>query len=257
MEDCHGGGGKNCLCSEWDTFVSGLYGVDDDPNLREFAHRAILLKRQRYYAIAEARVPETQSISNTDLVKAYDETHPYWSLSNAIHKTYYMNWVYRYIREMNITSALDVGCGLGEVLIFLFIMKLIRGRVVGVDASESIIAKAKALSKEYETSISFKHAFADKIDLPDGRFKLITHKDVLHWTTKWLESLHEACRLLAPEGLLLLTYQPDCSYKRCNASPETVADTLKQSGLNVLEIAVESGEESGSRYVFIAARKEK
>jgi SAM-dependent methyltransferase len=91
--------------------------------------------------------------------------------------------------------TLDVGCGEGRVT------RDLRARgydVVGLDASPTLIAAAKAEDPEGEYVV----APAESIPLPDGSFELVTAYNSLMDVDDMRRAVAEVARLLEPGGTL-------------------------------------------------------
>jgi SAM-dependent methyltransferase len=95
-------------------------------------------------------------------------------------------------------SLLDIGTGPGD-----FPQRLRRaghtGRLVGVDASPGMIAKAKSAA----LNIEFLQADAQSLPFPDESFDVITARHMLYHVPDIPRALREAHRLIRPGGRFL------------------------------------------------------
>jgi len=95
-------------------------------------------------------------------------------------------------------SLLDIGTGPGD-----FPQRLRRaghtGRLVGVDASPGMIAKAKSAA----LNIEFLQADAQSLPFPDESFDVVTARHMLYHVPDIPRALREAHRLLRPGGRFL------------------------------------------------------
>ncbi|HWJ38313.1 MAG TPA: class I SAM-dependent methyltransferase [Sphingomicrobium sp.] len=102
--------------------------------------------------------------------------------------------------------VLDVGCGTGTLAISAKALVGSKGRVVGVDASKEMIARARVKAWKHRASIEFIEAPAQKLPLQSGAFDVVISTTVIHCLP---EAQRRACyeemaRLLQPGGRLLL-----------------------------------------------------
>ncbi len=104
------------------------------------------------------------------------------------------------------TRMLDVGCGTGS-LVALAVERL-GVRAWGVDASEPMLAKARARRIR---GTAFKRAQADDLPFRAGWFDAVTMRLVVHALgDRRPRALAEARRVLAPEGRLFVwTFVPE------------------------------------------------
>ena len=97
------------------------------------------------------------------------------------------------------SSILDVGCGTGGLLSEIRSRKK-TARLYGVDLSDLMIAAAKAKLSSADLRVS------DSEDLPfkDGSFDLVTCTFSFHHYPNPKAVLKEMCRVLTPDGRLIL-----------------------------------------------------
>jgi len=98
-------------------------------------------------------------------------------------------------------SALDLAPGLGEPAMSIARMVGPDGRVVGVDLSEQMVARASRIAKERRIpGLTFLAMDAEKLDFPDESFDLVTSRFGFHIFTHPETVAKEAHRVLRPRG---------------------------------------------------------
>jgi len=96
---------------------------------------------------------------------------------------------------------LDVGCGDGVLAVELSR----RGAdVAGVDASEAMVAAAKARAGAENLPVGFEQAQADALPFPDETFDVVTAVTVLCFIDDADRAMREMVRVLKPGGRLVL-----------------------------------------------------
>jgi SAM-dependent methyltransferase len=101
---------------------------------------------------------------------------------------------------------LDVGCGIGDVSLALAADVDPGGEVVGVDASEVMLAAAgrRLLADPPEVPVTFRRGDALDLDEPDGSFSAVRSERVVQWLPEAADGVAEMVRVLAPGGSLSL-----------------------------------------------------
>jgi len=103
--------------------------------------------------------------------------------------------------------ALDVGCGDGSITAELA-SRLPRGSVVGVDASQQMIALAvKSFPPAAHGNLRFHVADAAQLPFADA-FDLIVSFNCLHWVRDQAAALRGLCNALVPTGRAHLRFVP-------------------------------------------------
>jgi ubiquinone/menaquinone biosynthesis C-methylase UbiE len=105
-------------------------------------------------------------------------------------------------------DLLDAGCGPGTVTVDLA-RRVAPGRVLGVDASAGVIARAQALAEAgapapgtAPADVAFAVGDLYALDLPDRSFDVVHAHQVLQHLDRPVEALVELRRVLRPGGLL-------------------------------------------------------
>jgi ubiquinone/menaquinone biosynthesis C-methylase UbiE len=103
-------------------------------------------------------------------------------------------------------SVLDVGCGTGSLAIAAKHQVGSDGRVVGVDASASMLARAKRKAEKSRLDITFKQAAAQALPFPDAQFDVVCSSLMLHHLPRKdrATSVREMARVLRHGGRVLV-----------------------------------------------------
>lgn len=97
-------------------------------------------------------------------------------------------------------NILDMGTGTG---FFCFLLGQLGHNTTGIDLTESMIDKARELSKQLQIQADFHVMDAESPDFADGRFDVLISRN-LTWTLPNLEKAYNNWhRLLKPGGLLI------------------------------------------------------
>src|SRR3984957_10871470 len=99
-------------------------------------------------------------------------------------------------------SLLDVGCGPGTITVDLARI-VVPGQVIGLDASEEVVAQARALGTESEaTNLRFEVGDLFALEYDDASFDVVHLHQVLQHVADPVAALVELRRVLRPDGVL-------------------------------------------------------
>jgi len=116
-------------------------------------------------------------------------------------------------------SILDVGAGPGTITVDLAAL-VAPGRVVGVDASEKVVAQARAHAAERGvTNVEFLVADAYALPFADGEFDVVHAHQVLQHLARPVEALAEFRRVVAADGVVAVR---ECDYAGVVLHPLTL-----------------------------------
>lgn len=99
--------------------------------------------------------------------------------------------------------VVDVGCGAGFDSLIGARMVGPQGRVVGVDMTPAMLAKARASAAEAgTTNVTFHEGYAEALPVPDGWADVVISNGVLNLMPNKSAALQEMARVLKPGGRL-------------------------------------------------------
>jgi len=98
-------------------------------------------------------------------------------------------------------DVLDVGCGPGTLTVDLA-RRVPGGRVVGIDRSADVIAKAAAYAASAEVAVDFAVGDVYALAHPDRSFDVVHAHQVLQHLTDPIRALREMRRVLRPGGVV-------------------------------------------------------
>ncbi len=102
-------------------------------------------------------------------------------------------------------AVLDIGCGAGVDSLVAAHLVGAGGRVVGIDVTPAMIARAQAhLARLGWPQVSFRVADAEALPFPDNDFDAVISNGVFNLTVNKAKALQEAHRVLKPGGRLML-----------------------------------------------------
>ena len=102
-------------------------------------------------------------------------------------------------------TVLDIGCGAGVDTLMAARLVGPTGRVVGIDATAEMIARAQAnLALTGLANVSFAVASAEALPFPDGEFEVALSNGVFNLLIDKEQALSEAYRVLKPGSRLML-----------------------------------------------------
>jgi ubiquinone/menaquinone biosynthesis C-methylase UbiE len=130
-------------------------------------------------------------------------------------------------------SLLDIGTGPGD-----FPIRISRSghlaRLVGIDASPGMVAKAKSAG----ANVEFFQTDAQSLLFPDESFDVVTARHMLYHVPDIPRTLREAHRVLRPAGRFLAVTNMSNNFAEYRQALHEAADTLKGQIADVLRITV-------------------
>ena len=105
-------------------------------------------------------------------------------------------------------TVLDIGSGGGLDSLVAARMVGAGGKVVGLDLSPEMVARAYENLKQTDlTNVAFQEFSGDDLPFPDGSFDVVISNGVFNLIPAKGRMLKEACRVLKPDGRLLIADQ--------------------------------------------------
>ena len=102
-------------------------------------------------------------------------------------------------------TVLDIGCGVGGDTLVAARLVGPTGRVVGIDVTAEMIARAHAnLALTGLANVGFAVASAEALPFPDGEFEVALSNGVFNLLIDKEQALSEAYRVLKPGSRLML-----------------------------------------------------
>lgn len=103
-------------------------------------------------------------------------------------------------------AVLDIGCGTGSQAIAVKRRVGSVGSVIGLDASDEMLAGARAKARKQGVDITFTHGVAERLPFADAHFDLVLSIVMLHHLPhkSRMECLTEVRRVLKPDGRVLV-----------------------------------------------------
>ncbi|MDX6383280.1 MAG: hypothetical protein QOK48_853 [Blastocatellia bacterium] len=124
----------------------------------------------------------------TDIASTYDRGRDHGPAFLDL----WMNVVASYVKDQDIKTILDLGCGTGRFTEAL--RARFDAKVVGIDPSEKMLAQAR--SKQPDGRIQYEHGKAESIRLPDNSVDLIFMSMIFHHFEDPALAARECCRVL-------------------------------------------------------------
>jgi SAM-dependent methyltransferase len=132
------------------------------------------------------------------LVAAMDDTAG-WDATRRLR-----SWEREQLRLMPGERLLDVGCGLGEAALALAEDLGDSGELVGIDASEQMLAVARRNARAARCQVRFTVGDAASLDEPDDAFDAARCERTLQWLADPAAAVAELVRVVRPGGRISL-----------------------------------------------------
>jgi len=123
---------------------------------------------------------------------------------------------------------LDVGCGTGDAALALAGDVGAGGEVVGIDASASMLAVARARAAGTPRPVRFTVGDALALDEPDGSFDAVRSERTLQWVADPGAAIAEMARVLRPGGRIALI-DTDWSTLTLEVGDDTVTTSIREA----------------------------
>ncbi len=140
---------------------------------------------------------------------AYEKTTDY-DVRVRTHELYsvatpnWSEWLLQQVPREGVRAVLDIGCGTGGLLRQLAAAG-IGERWVGIDQSEAMAQKARALADETGLGIEYRQGDINNLPYEQERFDLICACHMLYHVPDITEAVRHCGRLLSPQGTFLAT----------------------------------------------------
>ena len=130
-----------------------------------------------------------------DRIKEYREDYEHWFLAIPIMDR---------IQPKRSITVLDIGTGTGRLPLALLQHRDFEGQIIGLDLSKDMLKQAQSKLAGVP-NVTFIHHRAEQLPFEDATFDLVTALEMIEFTSNPIQLLHEAYRVLRPNGLFLIT----------------------------------------------------
>lgn len=110
-----------------------------------------------------------------------------------------------YLHPLPAPRILDVATGTGRLPLFMLNEPTFNGRVVGLDASSEMLARAAAKLRPFGGRASLIQQTVDALPFPPNTFDAVVCLESLEFFPSDLVALREMVRVLRPGGVLMVT----------------------------------------------------
>jgi len=166
-------------------------------------------------------------------------------------------------------TVLDVGCGTGASALPAAEKVGSRGRVIGVDLAERLLAIARQKARDQGlANVEFRSGDMERLGYPDGHFDAVVSVFSIFFVTDMVRQVRELWRMVRPGGTLAITtwgprmFEPGTTHwwsavKEVRpdlvpavspwsriTEPESVGDLLREAGIADVETHAESGRQT-------------
>lgn len=154
--------------------------------------------------IAVSKRPTTSSAGESDhALESESYTHGHHASVLRSHKWRTIENSAQYLTEYLKPglSLLDVGCGPGTLTVDLA-KAVAPGRVVGVDATDEVLAIAREHAAQESIGVEFLHANAYELPFDDNTFDIVHVHQLLQHLSEPLAAIRELQRVTKPGGII-------------------------------------------------------
>lgn len=194
----------NSLHDDWMQFVSKhLFGFNS-ANIAQvyYASENAYHGFYQYMTTLRKSVPE---MTEEERVSAFAAIAVGWTRGIVRQRLFPLEIIVRSISGRDITSMLDLGCGLCAIPAFLQTTGLISGRIVGIDISDVVLAQARDLLISCEANIELIRGWIEHLPALVGneQFELVISMDGIGCSDHWKEELAQLPQVCKQNGLFI------------------------------------------------------
>ncbi|MFI5044249.1 MAG: methyltransferase domain-containing protein [Acidimicrobiales bacterium] len=132
------------------------------------------------------------------------------------------SWEWDHLDPRPGETALDVGCGVGDVATELAVAVGEGGAVIAIDASDAMLGAARRRAEAMGVDVDFRVGDATAIDLPDDAVDVVRCERVLQWVPEYEGAISEMTRVLRPGGRIVVI-DSDWSTARADVGDDEAA----------------------------------
>ncbi|HKF73925.1 MAG TPA: methyltransferase domain-containing protein [Stellaceae bacterium] len=166
-------------------------------------------------------------------------------------------------------TVLDVGCGTGASALPAAEQVGARGRVIGVDLADRLLAIARQKAERLDlANVEFRTGDMERLGYPDGRFDAVVSVFSIFFVEDMVKQLRELWRMVRPGGQLAITtwgprmFEPGTTHwwnAVCDArpdlvpavspwaritEPQAVRDLLREAGISDATVTARDGRQT-------------
>ncbi len=159
-------------------------------------------------------------------------------------------------------NILEIGFG-GGYLIERMIEKVATGHIIGIDPSENLLAYCQGRFAHPISAgkLGLLLATVETLPCSDGRFSKVCSVNSIFYWSNLRQGMQEIYRVLAPNGLFILTYTCKQDLERRGFCPHAVRSFTDKEVTDALQekrftsVFLEKGEDKFRRFSCVTARK--